>query len=192
MRELPRIGAEVAGYRLESMLSRGGMAVVYLAQDLRLNRMVALKILAVELAEDDSFRERFLRESRVAASTTRMWSRSTTRASRTACSTSRCATSRTPTCAACCARAARSTSTAQSRLRPRSPTRSARRTGSGSSNLESEKWSSLPPMRTPRHGMAVVGVANTLYAIDGAPAPTHAESTNVVEALDLRPGKAEG
>ena len=68
MRELPRIGAEVAGYRLESLVSRGGMAVVYLAQDLRLSRMVALKILAAELADDDNFRERFLRESRVAAS----------------------------------------------------------------------------------------------------------------------------
>ena len=68
MREPPRIGAEVAGYRLQSLLSRGGMAVVYLAQDIRLDRTVALKILAVELGEDDSFRERFLRESRVAAS----------------------------------------------------------------------------------------------------------------------------
>ncbi len=68
MRELPRIGGEVASYRLESVISRGGMAVVYLAEDMRLGRKVALKILAVELAEDDRFRERFLRESRVAAS----------------------------------------------------------------------------------------------------------------------------
>ena len=68
MREPPRIGAELAGYRLESLLSRGGMAVVYLAEDIRLGRTVALKILALELAEDDSFRERFLRESRIAAS----------------------------------------------------------------------------------------------------------------------------
>jgi non-specific serine/threonine protein kinase len=44
------------------------MAVVYLAEDLRLGRKVALKILALELAEDDRFRERFLRESRTAAS----------------------------------------------------------------------------------------------------------------------------
>ncbi len=68
MSELPRIGAELAGYRLESLVSRGGMAVVYLAEDLRLGRKVALKILAAELAEDDAFRERFLRESRIAAS----------------------------------------------------------------------------------------------------------------------------
>ena len=68
VQELPRIGAEIAGYRLESLISRGGMAVVYLAEDIRLGRKVALKILAVELSEDDSFRERFLRESRIATS----------------------------------------------------------------------------------------------------------------------------
>ena len=67
-RELPRIGAELGGYRLTSALSRGGMAVVYLAEDIRLGRTVALKILAPELAEDDTFRSRFLRESRIASS----------------------------------------------------------------------------------------------------------------------------
>ena len=44
------------------------MSVVYLAEDLRLKRRVALKLLASELAEDESFRERFLRESELAAS----------------------------------------------------------------------------------------------------------------------------
>ncbi|HEX6390352.1 MAG TPA: protein kinase, partial [Solirubrobacteraceae bacterium] len=68
MRELPRIGGEIGNYRLESLVSRGGMAVIYLAEDLRLGRKVALKLLALELAEDDRFRERFLRESRIAAS----------------------------------------------------------------------------------------------------------------------------
>ena len=44
------------------------MSVVYLAEDLRLKRRVALKLLAAGLAEDESFRDRFLRESELAAS----------------------------------------------------------------------------------------------------------------------------
>jgi serine/threonine protein kinase len=61
-------GTEVAGYRIESLLGRGGMAVVFRARDLRLDRPVGLKVLAPELAESQQFRERFLRESRLAAS----------------------------------------------------------------------------------------------------------------------------
>src|SRR5215211_7321211 len=63
----PRVGTEVAGYRIETLLGWGGMSVVYLAEDLRLKRKVALKLLAASLAKDESFRERFLRESELAA-----------------------------------------------------------------------------------------------------------------------------
>jgi WD40 repeat protein len=64
----PRVGTEIAGYRIEALLGWGGMSVVYVAEDLRLKRKVALKLLAAGLAEDESFRERFLRESELAAS----------------------------------------------------------------------------------------------------------------------------
>jgi Protein kinase domain len=63
-----RIGTEVAGYSIERILGRGGMSVVYLAHDPHLKRNMALKLLAPELAEDESFRVRFLRESQLAAS----------------------------------------------------------------------------------------------------------------------------
>jgi serine/threonine protein kinase len=61
-------GTEIAGYQIESLLGRGGMAVVFKARDLRLDRPVALKVLAPELARSPQFRDRFLRESRLAAS----------------------------------------------------------------------------------------------------------------------------
>ncbi len=61
------VGAQVAGYRLEEQVGRGGMAVVFRARDDRLDRWVALKILAPQLASDDAFRQRFIRESRAAA-----------------------------------------------------------------------------------------------------------------------------
>ena len=61
-------GTELAGDRIESMIARGGMGVVYRAFDVQLNRPVALKLLAPELAANDKFRQRFVRESRLAAS----------------------------------------------------------------------------------------------------------------------------
>jgi DNA-binding SARP family transcriptional activator/tRNA A-37 threonylcarbamoyl transferase component Bud32/streptogramin lyase len=61
-------GTEFAGYRIERVLGRGGMSVVYLAEHTGLQRRAALKVLAPQLAEDERFRERFVRESRLAAS----------------------------------------------------------------------------------------------------------------------------
>jgi len=68
LRADPRIGSVLAGYRVQALLGRGGMGVVYLAQDLSLERRVALNVLAPELSSEEGFRERFLRESRLAAS----------------------------------------------------------------------------------------------------------------------------
>jgi Protein kinase domain len=68
MAGLPLVGDEFAGYRVRSVLGRGGMSVVYQAENLRLSSVIALKVLAPELADDDVFRARFLEESRIAAS----------------------------------------------------------------------------------------------------------------------------
>ena len=64
----PRVSSEIAGYRIEALVDRGGMGVVYRAHDIALNRNVALKLISPDLAEDERSRERFLHESRVAAS----------------------------------------------------------------------------------------------------------------------------
>ena len=58
---------EVPGYRIERLLGRGSMGVVYLAEDEKMHRKVALKILAPALADDELFRKRFNRESASAA-----------------------------------------------------------------------------------------------------------------------------
>jgi hypothetical protein len=60
-------GEQLAGYQIQEQIGRGGMAVVYRALDLRLGRVVALKVLAPHLGEDGAFRQRFIRESRAAA-----------------------------------------------------------------------------------------------------------------------------
>lgn len=63
----PSIGSTLAGYRIDSLIARGGMGVVYRATQLALERPVALKVIAGELAGDEKFRRRFLTESRLAA-----------------------------------------------------------------------------------------------------------------------------
>lgn len=61
------VGEEFAGHRIERILGRGGMGVVYLAEHVRLGRMAAIKLLSPELATDPVFRRRFLLESQAAA-----------------------------------------------------------------------------------------------------------------------------
>jgi serine/threonine-protein kinase len=60
-------GSLLGGYRVESLVARGGMGVIYKATQLALDRIVALKVVAPELAHDQAFRERFKRESLLAA-----------------------------------------------------------------------------------------------------------------------------
>jgi hypothetical protein len=62
-----RAGALVAGYRIESRIGAGGMAVVYRARDERLGRWIALKVIAPEWTYDEEFRRRFIAESLAAA-----------------------------------------------------------------------------------------------------------------------------
>jgi serine/threonine protein kinase len=61
------IGAEVGHYRLERVLGRGGMGILYRARDLRLERVVALKLIQPQFAADHEFRVRFRKESHAAA-----------------------------------------------------------------------------------------------------------------------------
>ncbi|MEU6409447.1 protein kinase [Microbispora sp. NPDC046933] len=64
----PLVGRRLGDYTVEAVVGRGGMATVYRARDQRLGRAVALKVLAPQLAHDDRFRDRFVRESRMVAS----------------------------------------------------------------------------------------------------------------------------
>jgi DNA-binding beta-propeller fold protein YncE len=63
----PDIGSTLAGYRLDALIARGGMGVVYRATQLALERSVALKVIARQYADSASFRRRFIRESQLAA-----------------------------------------------------------------------------------------------------------------------------
>jgi Protein kinase domain len=60
-------GSVIAGFRVQSLIGAGAMGSVYLAEDTRTGEQVALKVLAPELAEDERFRQRFTRESALAA-----------------------------------------------------------------------------------------------------------------------------
>ena len=61
-------GSTFGGFRIERPIGHGGMGIVYLATELRLDRQVALKVIRADLAGDDNFRARFRSESRTAAS----------------------------------------------------------------------------------------------------------------------------
>ena len=63
----PRVGTDLGPYHLESVIGRGGMGVVYLAEQPSLGRKVAVKILAPAYANDAGFRSRFINESKMAA-----------------------------------------------------------------------------------------------------------------------------
>ena len=63
-----QVGTELSGrYRVQRLLAHGGMASVYEALDIQLHRQVAIKVLASHLSGDQSFREKFVTEARVAA-----------------------------------------------------------------------------------------------------------------------------
>jgi YVTN family beta-propeller protein len=63
----PRLGTRLAGYRIQALLGRGGMGVVYLAEQTGPRRQVALKLLLDPATASEGFRARFLRESELAA-----------------------------------------------------------------------------------------------------------------------------
>ncbi len=61
------IGQQLANYRIEKLIGRGGMAKVYLGWDVRLHRSVAVKVIDDRFQGDQNYTERFLREARIMA-----------------------------------------------------------------------------------------------------------------------------
>lgn len=68
--EPDRVGTELAKYKIVDELGRGGMGIVYAAEDIKLRRRVALKVLPQRFALDPERRQRFLREARAASAIT--------------------------------------------------------------------------------------------------------------------------
>src|SRR6188474_262562 len=64
---IPMIGTTLGHYRILERLGKGGMGEVFLADDTKLGRKVALKVLTEELASDGDWRQRFEREARAVA-----------------------------------------------------------------------------------------------------------------------------
>src|SRR3954468_5500161 len=67
MAEPLSVGGQLGSYLIESVIGRGGMSTGYRARHARLRTAGALKVLAEELSSNDAFRERFLREAKMAA-----------------------------------------------------------------------------------------------------------------------------
>jgi serine/threonine protein kinase/WD40 repeat protein len=68
MTQAVEVGTKFARYRIEALIGRGGAGQVYLAEQIRLKRKVALKVLAPDVAQDPASRQRFVRESQIVAS----------------------------------------------------------------------------------------------------------------------------
>ena len=60
-------GSTLGPYEIRSQLGQGGMGVVYLAQEPRLDRQVAIKVLPPDLTRDDTAKQRFLQEAKAAS-----------------------------------------------------------------------------------------------------------------------------
>lgn len=67
MTDDPLIGRKLANYRIERLLGRGGMATVYYATDVRLNRPVAVKVIEAHFRTKESYTARFIQEARAVA-----------------------------------------------------------------------------------------------------------------------------